>query len=236
MSKTDEPTSPDHHQKTARSRAHAHPHSAAHPPVPAVSAQAQPPYTVPAPGQPAYYTQPQPPNPGEVTGIIGIVLFLTGFAPIGLVLSIVSTVQSAKANAPKTLGIIGIVINALGIIIGTIILIIVIAISAAGVSEERNAAASKTNSNQIMTKAEAYNVLNGTYPQTISDFEKSPITSLKNSMDTNVKVIDLPPIDSDQIMYKACGKDGAEVAYYAGTVSGVVLKYLGTGSKLTCQD
>lgn len=50
-------------------------------------------------------------NPGQATGIIAIILSFVGLAPFGIVLSVISTVQSKRAKASPTLGVIGIVIN-----------------------------------------------------------------------------------------------------------------------------
>lgn len=53
----------------------------------------------------------QPFNPGQAAGIISLILAFVGLVPFGLTLSIISTVQSRKANMSAMLGIMGIIIN-----------------------------------------------------------------------------------------------------------------------------
>jgi hypothetical protein len=64
-------------------------------------------------------------NPGQATGIIGVILAFVGLAPFGLILSIISTVQSKKANAPIVLGIIGVVINAIAVFVLAFLILII---------------------------------------------------------------------------------------------------------------
>lgn len=58
----------------------------------------------------------QPFNPGQATGIISLLLAFVGLAPFGLVLSIISTVQSRKENMSALLGVMGIGINLVAIL------------------------------------------------------------------------------------------------------------------------
>lgn len=53
----------------------------------------------------------RPFNPGQATGIISLILAFVGLVPFGLVLSIMSAVQSRKAKMSAMLGVMGIVIN-----------------------------------------------------------------------------------------------------------------------------
>jgi hypothetical protein len=88
----------DHHKANHYDH---HPPTEPLPPPSAVSAPPQPVYVPPAVGQPYPPYQLPAENPGQVTGIIGIVLAFIGIVPIGLILSIISTVQSSKARARK---------------------------------------------------------------------------------------------------------------------------------------
>lgn len=58
----------------------------------------------------------QPFNPGQATGIISLLLAFVGLAPFGLVLSIISTVQSRKAKVSTLLGVMGICINMVAVL------------------------------------------------------------------------------------------------------------------------
>lgn len=53
----------------------------------------------------------QPFNPGQAAGIISLILAFVGLVPFGLVLSIMSTIQSRKAKMSAVLGVMGIIIN-----------------------------------------------------------------------------------------------------------------------------
>lgn len=61
-------------------------------------------------------TETEPMNPGQAAGIISLLLAFVGLAPFGLVLSIISTFQSRKANMPVTLGVMSIVINTVAVL------------------------------------------------------------------------------------------------------------------------
>lgn len=93
-------------------------------------AVAQPEPVVP---QPPVAMQPQAPvgvmapqNPGQSLGIASIVLGVLALWFVGLPLAIVSMVKSSKANAPKTLGIIGLVLNIIGIFVSALLCMIVL--------------------------------------------------------------------------------------------------------------
>ncbi len=52
---------------------------------------------------------------GHATGVTGIILAFLGLGPIGLIFSLISTIQLARAGASKTLSVLGIVFNLLSI-------------------------------------------------------------------------------------------------------------------------
>ena len=53
------------------------------------------------PADPGAHYQMPATNPGQTTGIIGLIFAFIGLAPIGLILSIVSTVQNNIQNLPQ---------------------------------------------------------------------------------------------------------------------------------------
>lgn len=172
------------------------------------------------------------PNPGQATGIISLILAFVGLAPFGLILSIISTVQSKKAKASTVLGVIGIVINAIAVLT-FIFLILVISISYQGIHNRDKVSAATADAAFVAKHAEAYRAFYGSYPQTISDFQKR--------QDLRIDTLDLPvtstaPTDSSSIMYKACGDDGAVVEYFSATQNIPVTSYLGDGNAVSCLD
>lgn len=84
----------------------------------------QPSHPPQPPQPPVYYNQPHQPvanNPGDTLGIIGVILPFLSLALVGIILSILSYKKSKEANMPTTLGTIGIVINAICLVIGLLI-------------------------------------------------------------------------------------------------------------------
>ena len=191
-------------------------------PVPPVPPR---PDSAPAAAPDAHYQMPAV-NPGQTTGIIGLVFAFVGLAPIGLILSIISTVKSSKGQSPRTLGIIGIVLNALAIVVFFFFIAIVL-VSYAGIQERALDSKAQSEAYQVRKVAESYYAENGTYPQDITE-----LSTMLN--DTTVKVVPTPVTDNSTVGYKACGEDGASVEYLKKSSTVPVILYLGTGSFSTC--
>jgi hypothetical protein len=203
----------DHHKANHYDH---HPPTEPLPPPSAVSAPPQPVYVPPAVGQPYPPYQLPAENPGQVTGIIGIVLAFIGIVPIGLILSIISTVQSSKARASKVLGIVGIVLNGIGLLLLVAAIILFAFATKYGIEEEAKSSRVRANAHSLEKKAEAFYVINGYYPQSIQDFSKHSETKLD---EIDITIDSVQPIDDTSIMYEACGKNGAEIVYYDFTNS-----------------
>ena len=204
-------------------------------PQPTVDTTHTPP---PSPQQPvqqpsAHYAppsvSPSPKNPGQVLGVIGIILPFLLLAPIGLVLSIVSVVKSKKAAASPVLGIVGIVLNVIGLIsVGILVAITLTAYS--GIQQRANDSHAQIRAVYVEKKAEAYNVQFSSYPQTIEDFNKTVESSID---DSTVHFVNQAPTDSSSIWYAPCGQTGAQITYLTQR-NGVQTTYLGDGDT-TCQ-
>ncbi len=192
----------------------------------------------PTPPQPAY--QPPAPgpaplphaNPGKVTGIIGIVLSFLFLAPIGLILSIVSTVQSHKARQSTVLGVVGIVLNALGMITGLILFAITI-VAYSGVQDRAATSASQSAANVIVKRAEAHYTILSTYPESLSDFGVGAPESKLENPGHGTRYIDGTPSSQDEIGYKRCSADGAQVYYLDRASSNLKVIGLGDASYTT---
>ncbi|MGB4957322.1 MAG: hypothetical protein WBO49_02655 [Candidatus Saccharimonas sp.] len=52
-------------------------------------------------------------EPGQLSGVIGFMFAFMGLGPIGLILSIISTLRSRPKSGARILGIIGIIFNIL---------------------------------------------------------------------------------------------------------------------------
>ena len=170
------------------------------------------------------------PNPGQATGIIGVVLAFVALAPFGLVLAIISTVQSKKAKAPIALGLIGIIINTVAVFV-LAFLVIIISTQYAGIQETAKNADAKHAAGTVTKLAESYYAAHRSYPQSVSDFEKDSSSSLTK---TRIHVTAVPPTDDNTIMYRACGLTGAQIIYFSSTDNLPVSSYLGDGDTASC--
>ena len=169
-------------------------------------------------------------NPGQATGIIGVILAFVGLAPFGLVLSIISTVQSKKAGASTVLGVIGLVINAVAVFV-LAFLILIISTHYSGIQETAKNADSKTAAGTVAKLAESYYAAHHSYPQSVSDFEKESSSSLAK---TRIHVTATPPTDDSTIMYRSFGVAGAQIIYFSSVDNIPVSSYLGDGDAATC--
>lgn len=153
-----------------------------------------------------------PKNPGQVTGIIGIVLSFIFLAPIGLILSIVSIVQSKNANQSTVLGIVGVILNFLAIIGGFIALALMIT-AYNGVQDRAQESSRQAGAGSLIRHAEAYNTLEGEYPENIAQMNANPKTKL-DAPTGDYQYVDGQPTSSKEVGYKRCANDGAQVYYF----------------------
>lgn len=80
----------------------------------------------------------------------------------------------------------------------------------AGVQSRAQDSSAQANANMVAKKAEAYHVIEGSYPTAVNDFAKHPETKL---VDQGIVVAALPT-DSQHVAYKKCsGNNGAQVVY-----------------------
>lgn len=166
-------------------------------------------------------------NPGKVLGIVGIVLFF--FAPvIGLVLSIISMVKSQKAGQPTVLGIVGTVMNAIGILLSGIILLLVMT-SYAGIQQRAKLSASTTYANSTIAQVEAFHAMHGDYPSSLSEFKNDPDTRLDPKTVFVDSELSSPPAVPSSLAYYVCGRPGsaagAKVGYWDYAQNRVAYKY-----------
>jgi len=201
-----QPEQPPHQQQSNQS-----PTVATDPSVQAPSSQPIP------PARPQEIAQ----NPGQTFGILGIV-FSFLFAPIGFVFSIVSTIQSSKASAPKTLGIIGIILSTLFMIILLGVLVL-LGIAYRFYLHREQTSFNQTAAKTVQRKAETYRTLFDSYPATINDFARDDATRLNPDM----IITDTNPTDDSSVKYQQCSPDGAQVTYYDSAERSLVVVPLG---------
>jgi Tfp pilus assembly protein PilE len=182
------------------------------------------------PADPGAHYQMPATNPGQTTGIIGLIFAFIGLAPIGLILSIVSTVQSSKGKASKALGIIGIVLNAIGMFVMAFFALIVLA-SYSNISERAADSEAQSAAMVVTRKAETYYAEHGNYPQQISDFARYDSSRL----DSELVVVSGGALEGSEVSYHACGATGAQVAYLKSSSTIPITTYLGTGSRTSCR-
>lgn len=207
------------------------PEAAPLPPEPPVFAQpsmdaqplAQQPYSAPQqPVAPPLAAVPQK-NPGLVFGIIGIVLSFIFLAPIGLVLSIIGTVKSHKAQTSAAVSIIGIVLNALALIGGVFFLFITLA-AYSGVQQRAKDVTVETNAHSVVAHAEQYYAEKGSYPASAAEL------AAYDSSASGYSIVAENPTSSSTIQYVACGQDGGQVLYLLPSTSSVDIYPVGNAS------
>ncbi len=86
------------------------------------------------------YQQPAPvaENPGQTMGIISIVLTFLGLGFVGIILGIISRNKSKQANAPTTLGTIGLVFGIVSTVFSLLITIAIFIVAFVGVQQRAN--------------------------------------------------------------------------------------------------
>ena len=230
------------------------------PVVPPVEAQpfGQPLAPQPAFSSPQFAPVGQPPvmsgeNPGQVFGIISIVLSFVGLSIVGIILGVVSRNKSKAAGASTTLGtvgmVLGIVSTVLAVLAFLLILVPAILLAAVGAQEGYKDAAPSDSSNyssgssessssdspasnlasqasRVAKKAEAYKAIAGDYPKYSSDFKKYS----ESTIDSDIYVYTMF-VSNKNVSYFYCGAGAAQVVYY-GNASGTTLNItpLGTAS------
>jgi len=85
----------------------------------------------PAPMQPTQPPQPQQPamaavNPGQGLGIASLVCSLIGISLVGLILGIIALKKSKEAGMSNGMALAGIIISSIGLVFGTLWLLLVI--------------------------------------------------------------------------------------------------------------
>lgn len=90
-------------------------------------------------------------DPGKTLGIVGLVLGLIGLSLVGLILSIVGNNKSKAAGFKNTIAIVGIWINSILLILGTLLVLMVFASVPA---LQRNADENRQRSEQLRLESE----------------------------------------------------------------------------------
>ena len=192
--------------------------------------------------QPAYVPQPpsapQPTgqNDGHVVGIIGLVMAFVCLWPVGMVLSIISIVQAGKAHASKTLGIVGLVLNILGIF-ASVILVAITVVAYNGIQDRAQTSQDHSTANSVARHAEAYYAIDEPiqYPADVATFEKYTDSSLSELRSDSVAILDGTNPEPGTVMYKRCSLESAWVSYYDASSSEAVVIRLGNATSLaTC--
>jgi len=197
--------------------------------------EANPQYATPHPAFPAPEVAPvgQPPlaspvantqNPGQLLGIISIVLSIIGLSVVGIILGIISRNKSKAAGASATLGTAGMVLGIVFTVIGFLILGLVF-MAYGGIQQRAQTTMAQSSASSLLTHAEAYSVSNnGTYPASSADIDTS-------SLSKDIKVVETTPTSSKEIQYLQCdGGSSAQVIYYDATEDMVRIMPLGLAS------
>jgi len=168
-------------------------------------------------------------NPGQVLGIVSIVMSVIGLSLIGLILGVISRKKSKAVGASTTLGTIGMVMGIVFTVIGFMFFLLITLVAYGGIQDRAKDVSAETNATMVEKKAEAYYATTYSYPATIADFEKDGVSSL-SKLDFTVNTT--TPTDYKTVKYVQCSNDGAQVIYYSAKTETIVIKPLGTASSL----
>ena len=199
--------------------------------------------------QPFPAAQPVPPasqeNPGQILGIVSIVMIFV-FPLLGIILGALSRNKSKAAGMPSGLGtagmIINIVVTVIGLIVGVLFFILVIA--AAGSEANTSGSFSTSDSSfsaesnvsseaaTVAKYAEAYKTKAGDYPRTTSDFDTYPESQIPD----DITVFSMM-FTSTAVTYLYCDTGAAQVVYLGDSDEDKRITALGTASSsVACKE
>ena len=150
-------------------------------------------------------------TPGKALGIVGFILGFVGLSLIGLILSIIASVQSSKAGVKNGLAIAGIVTNSIFLVIVAPIMLITI-VSYNGITARANTNSALASANTVLKYAELYNADNGTYPMAYS-YIASESTPLRN-VTLQPEYLKSAPAEPETINFYSCGGNGVKIGYW----------------------
>lgn len=204
------------------------------------TAAAQSAFPTPDPATAAQQPVTHAENPGQVLGIISIVLNFFCLSIVSIVLGIISRNKSKAANMPATLGTIGLIMGIVFTVIGILVSAFFVLITVAAVDNLQEAAAQTDSSNQtaresalmdanadtVAKHAEAYFVEVGDYPKTTTDFSKYPDSTLPEDIEVYSSLL----LTNSSLTYIYCGEGAAQVAYLGDTTDDKHITALGSAS------
>ena len=134
----------------------------------------------------------------------------------------------------KTLGIVGLVLNILGILT-SIILVAITVVAYNGIQARAQTSQDHATANSVASHAEAYYVIEEPvqYPSDLAAFEKYTDTSLSELPSDSVAVQDGTDPTPGVVTYKRCNPESAWVSYYDRSISQAVVIPLGNATSLT---
>jgi len=127
----------------------------------------QPQFSSPQPpvqGQQPYQQPQQQSQQSDTLGIVSLIMAF--FVPlIGFVLGLIGRSKAKKGGYSGTLSVVGIILNAVFMVVGTLILVFVILASFQGAQEVGRDTVAVSNVNSAYQKLEEYHNENGSYPE-----------------------------------------------------------------------
>lgn len=186
----------------------------------------------PQPAPQINQTQPTQPTttPGKVMGIVGFILAFVGLGLIGLILSIIATMKAKKAGIKNRLAFAGIILNAVSMIVTTIIAILfsLTLVSFNGVTTKANTSLNRSNASTVANAADAYYAENYTYPA-LGNLDDSFVT-----IPSNIIVTSAAPSSANPSKITYISEDsGYCIQYWDGTNNSIATaSKAGTGESL----
>ncbi len=162
-------------------------------------------------------------NPGQLLGIISIILSVLGLSLIGIILGVISRKKSKAAGASTTLGTVGMVIGIVFTVIGMLFLLLVTLAAYGGIQQRAKTNSSISSAFELSAQSEAYYVKNNSYATSVSELDIKDIPE-------SFSIVETTPSAYDELQYVQCDDQSAQVLYYDSELEKAVILPLGTAS------
>ena len=168
-------------------------------------------------------------NPGQLFGILSIVLTFLGISIVGIVLGVISRKKSKEVGASTTLGTIGLVFGIVTTVLGALvfigILVSIVLVGTNNVQDKAETSSTSEAAKQLMRYGELYNADNGKYATSVSELDTS-------SLSEEATLVDTTPTAAGELQYVQCDDESAQVLYYDSNKASLGIEPLGTASAI----
>jgi hypothetical protein len=166
----------------------------------------------------------------KTLAIVGLIMAFVGLQLVGLIISIIAKRKAVKPSSTNTIALIGIILNAVFIVVGFVVLLAVTLTAYSGITAKANTAVSQTSEKSLAASVNAY----------ISANNKLPTTASELTLESSVKlgsVATMPPSPSYAEYAYCAGGSIARLGYWDYSKNAPVYTYAdSTGGSTSSTD